>query len=478
MELFRRWGVADRVRDAAALPVTWSDRVTFCTSVTGREVTAFTGVFGLDLAGSDLVAEPGQQVAQPVIEEVLREAIVASATASLLLGARVVALEPHAECAVVTVETDEGAQHTIRADRIIGADGPRSVVRRAMGAQYVGSEAGRPNVNITFRAPGLAARIPHPPSVHYWVLNPDSPGVVGPLDLDGTWWAISTGTASIADDAEAAGIVARLIGDATVPVEILATDPWQARMLLADRYRNGPLFLIGDAAHQNPPWGGHGFNTGVGDAANLGWKLAAVVQGWAPDQLLDSYEAERRPVAQRTIEIAAANTATLSVDLTDPALMADSPDFEPARRRAAATIQRTKDAEFHSIGLVLGTGYGNASSAEGADLDRFEPRAEPGFRLPHRWLEDGRSLYDVLGPAFTVIGSAGRAAPLVAAARRRGLPLAVVDLPEEHLTDFLRADVALVRPDQHLAWTGTAAAALLADEILDAAVRGFASAAR
>ena len=179
------------------------------------------------------------------------------------------------------------------------------------------------------------------------------------------------------------------------------------------------------------------------------------------------------------IDVARSNMSTLSIDLTDPASSwaPATPPKRPARGRRT-TIQRTKDAEFHSLGLVLGAGYGNASSAEGADLDRFEPRAEPGFRLPHRWLEDGRSLYDVLGPAFTVIGSAGRAAPLVAAARRRGLPLAVVDLPEEHLTDFLRADVALVRPDQHLAWTGTAAAALLADEILDAAVRGFASAAR
>ena len=473
MELFRRWGVADAVRAAASLPAAWSDRVTFCSTVTGPEITAFTGVFGLDLIGSPLVAEHGQQVTQPVIEEVLRRAVEAAPTANLVLGQHGVDIDLRGDVVAVIVEDECGKRRRIEADFIVGADGPRSLVRRSIGARYEGSETGRPNVNITFRSRRLAALIPHPPSLHYWVLNPQAPGVVGPLDLDGTWWAISTGTASIADDAEAAAIVHRLLGRDDVDVDIVATDPWQARSLLTDRYRSGRAFLIGDAAHQNPPWGGHGFNTGVGDAANLGWKLAAVVNGWAPEALLDSYETERRPVAQATINVAAANTASLSLDFADPDLMADGPAFDAARQRAAAAVQRTKDAEFHSLGLVLGIRYGAEAAQAAPALGTYEPRIDAGGRLPHRVLPDGGSLYDLLGAGLAVVAQLSHASALIVAAERRGIPLTVLDPAAQGLNEPLGAEVLLVRPDQMVAWVGSAPSDAEAEAVLTDAVQGF-----
>ena len=242
-----------------------------------------------------LTAEAAQQVTQPVVEEALR------ATA-LERPARDDPLRLRASSTSISTGSCRAcASKTLRArcrpspcDYVIGADGSRSVVRAALGAHYEGAAAGRPNVNITFRSAAAGRRCcPQRPAVHHWVLNPEFPGVVGPLALDGTWWAIATGTESIADDAEAAALVRGLVG-ADIDVEVLATDPWQARMLLTDSYGSGRAYLVGDAAHQNPPWGGHGFNTGVGDAVNLAWKLAAVLSGWAPAELLDSYEAERR----------------------------------------------------------------------------------------------------------------------------------------------------------------------------------------
>lgn len=470
MELFRRWGVASAIRVAAVIPVAWSNRVTFCTTVTGPEITHFDGVFGLDLADVELTAEAGQQVTQPIIEEVLRQQVQQSLTAELLLGCSVTALDEQPGGILVTLRDGSGAHREVFAEQVVGADGPRSVVRRTLGSRYVGADGGRPNVNISFRSAQLADAIPHPPSVHYWVLNPTAPGVVGPLDLAGRWWAISTGTASIDDDAHAAAIVRDLVGT-DVDVEVIATDPWQARLLLADSYGRSRMHLVGDAAHQNPPWGGHGFNTGVGDAANLGWKLAAVLNGWATPTLLDSYEAERRPVAQTTIDVATANMAALPVDLLDPALLAHGSAFEAARLRAAEVLQQTKATEFHSLGLVLGTGYTAAARAQAPDVSTYQPAVVAGARLPHHRQVDGGSLYDLLGPGFTVFGGAEHTAAFIRSAAARGVPLTTVT--GEHLGSIPHPPVVLVRPDQVIAWAGHGADDDEADQAFCLALQGF-----
>ncbi|MEU8355582.1 FAD-dependent monooxygenase [Nonomuraea sp. NPDC048882] len=429
MELLRRWGLAQTLRARAPLAVSWSDQAVFVDSLLGREITRIGGCFGLDLVGSDLAAESGQQAPQPLVEEVLREAV----GDALLTGWRVTGLREDPDGVTVTIAAQDGTEQEVRAQYVVGCDGPRSVTREAIGARYEGRQDARPNYNIVFRAPGLAERMPHGPAVHYWVLNPEQPGMVGRLDLKETWWCIAQGVRE--QDADPVRLVRNLAG-ADIEVEILATDPWTARMLLVDRYASGRVFLAGDAAHQNPPYGGHGFNTGIGDAVNLGWKLAAVLRGWAPEALLGTYERERRPIAADTIETAAANMSTLAPELADPALMGPDEEFERVRPAVAEAVRRTKDREFHSLDLVLGYTYAGS------------PIVAPGCgeRLPHRWLAPGESLYDRLGPAFSLVGdrNAPGADVLVAEARELGVPLRVVDLPGEPL--------ALVRPDQHVAW--------------------------
>ncbi|WP_433435618.1 FAD-dependent monooxygenase [Nonomuraea sp. CA-141351] len=431
MELLRRWGLAETVRARAPLAVSWSDQAVFVNSLLGREITRIGGCFGLDLVGSDLAAEPGQQVPQPLVEEVLREAV----GDALLTGWQVAGLNEDAGGVSVRITSAAGEEREVRAQYVVGCDGPRSVTRAAIGARYEGRQDARPNFNVVFRAPGLAERMPHGPAVHYWVLNPAQPGIVGRLDLKDTWWCIAQGVP--AEGADPMRLVHNLAG-AGIEVEILATDPWNARMLLADRYASDRVFLAGDAAHQNPPYGGHGFNTGIGDAVNIGWKLAAVLNGWAPATLPATYETERRPIAADTIEAAAANMSVLAPELADPALMGDEAEFEKVRPAVAEAVLRTKDNEFHSLDLVLGYTYaGSPIVAEGA-----------GERLPHRWLSPGDSLYDRLGRGFSVVGDqrAPGAAVLAEQARELGVPLQAVDLPGEPLT--------LVRPDQHVAWRG------------------------
>lgn len=438
MELFRRWGLADRVREAAALPVSWSDEAVFTTGLLGREITRFRGCFGLDLAGDDLVAEAGQQIGQPAIEQVLREAVAASPHAYLRTGWTVTGLAEDPDGVTATLSGPSGAAEQVRSDYLVGADGAWSTVREAIGVVYEGSADERPNFNIVFRAPGLGDRVPHGPAVHYWVLNPDRPGLVGRLNLDDLWWCIAQGVSQEQGEADPLGLVRALVGE-DIDAEIVATDPWKAKLLLAQRYGTSRVFLAGDAAHLNPPWGGHGFNTGIGDAVNLGWKLAAVLSGWAPAALLDSYEAERRPVAAQTIAEAARNMATLAPELADPRLAGGEAEFAAARPAVARAVQESKDGEFHSLDLVLGYTYRGTPLVTGP----------AGGRLDHRWLGPGDSLFDHLGRGFTLVGDLDRPETerFVKAAAAEGVPLDLFDHPPTGL--------ALVRPDQHTAWTAS-----------------------
>jgi 2-polyprenyl-6-methoxyphenol hydroxylase-like FAD-dependent oxidoreductase len=471
MEHLRRWGVADAVRAAAPLPVAWSQRVTFCESLSGARITDFEGAFGLTTERDERFAEAGQQVPQPVVEEVLRAHVSCQPGVALRLGHAVTSLHQREDRVAVTVRDGAGADYQILARYVLGCDGAAGVVRDQIGARYAGHSDPRPNFNVVFRAPSLDTHLG--PAVQYWVLGSAAPGLVGRLDRSGTWWAIIPGVDPGYGAAHAAELIAGLVG-APVPHQVLATDPWTARMLVADRFADRRVFLVGESAHVNPPWGGHGFNTSVGDAVNVAWKIAAVEHGWAAPALLDSYEPERRGVVEQTVASAAANMRSLARDLP----------------RDARAIQAAKRSEFHSLGLVLGYSYAgspviqpssampgsDAAGAAGgdtvgadvtrytpdadvtrytpdADVTRYTPDAAPGARLPHLWLPDGASLYDRLGPGFTLLGPAGDGDPGVTAlagrARRLRIPLAVVRAPPSYQW---RREFLLVRPDQHIAW--------------------------
>ena len=463
MEHFRRWGIAGQVRRRAGLPVEWSDTAVFCTALTGREITRISGCFGLDLASSELVAEAGQQVAQPIVEEVLREKLGHSGLAQLATGVLATGAGQDDDRAWVDVADGRGNRRRVTADWVIGCEGARSVVREAMRSRYHVVDGGKPNYSLVFSAPGLAGRVPHGPAVHYWVLNAVQPGVIGRLDLADRWWCGANGVDPETETVDPQAIVRNLTG-ADIDVEILSTDSWQARIALADRWRNGRLFIAGDAAHQNPPWGGHGFNTGIGDAVNLGWKLAAVVNRWAPVELLGTYEAERRPVARLTIDEAVRNMSTLAPELAAVLRAGGGDRFEAARPAAADAIQRTKGSEFHSLGLTLGYRYTGSPivvadrPAPASANDTYLPNAVPGSRLPHFTL-GGASLYDRLGPEFSLVGdlSAPAAGAIAKAAAALGVPLAAVGVSPSACARHFDAALVLVRPDQHVAWRGARA---------------------
>jgi 2-polyprenyl-6-methoxyphenol hydroxylase-like FAD-dependent oxidoreductase len=459
MQHLRRWGLAGRLRDRAPLSPAWSSDAVFCTALAGRELSRFTGVLGLVPEG-DRFPELGQQAPQYVLEELLRDVVRELPACQLATGFAVTGADQDEDGVRVTVAGPDGRTAVVTADYLVGCDGPRSVVRDQIGAAYTGESALRPNFGMVFTAPDLWRHVRHGPAVHYWIINPAAPALMGPIDLDGTWWLIAFGVDAETGAREAVRLIDAATGAPSGAV-VRSTDPWTARMQITDTMRRGRVFLAGDAAHLNPPFGGHGLNTGLGDAVDLGWKLAATLDGWAGPALLDSYQLERRPIQERVIREATANMAVTSPELLADNLDADDAAGIRARQAAGERIQRAKQPEFHSLELVLGIRIDGSPVIAGAP--------EAGALLPHAWLGPGRSLYDELGEGFTLVrradpgggttgggatggGPAGGGA-IERAARARGVPLRVFDQPGQGAAQNGPV-LALVRPDQYVAWAG------------------------
>jgi len=352
------------------------------------------------------------------------------------------------------VQDESGQTSVVTADYAVGCDGPRSTVRDAIGAHYVGQHALRPNFGMVFSSPTLASRVVHGRAVQYWIVNDIAPSLMGPLDLHGTWWIIAFGVT----DAEGRSDPHRILDGAAgfdVEATVLSSDPWTARMERVDQLQVGRVFLAGDAAHLNPPFGGHGMNTGIGDAVDLAWKLAAVLEGWADTGLLDSYAAERGPVQDRVITEATRNMSTLAPELLSESLDEDSVAGREAREVAGRRIQETKHAEFFALDLVLDVTLDRSGVvAHGDSPQREGTRA--GSRLPHAFLGPGRSIFDELGAGMSLLLlSPADPEPLVRAARVRSMPLVVVDLTSSDLVVRYQTEAVLVRPDQYVAWSGS-----------------------
>ncbi|RQG87893.1 2-polyprenyl-6-methoxyphenol hydroxylase [Natrarchaeobius halalkaliphilus] len=467
MEHFRRLGLADDIREAANLPVDWSQEVVFCTSLLGDELARFDNVFGQN--ESEQYAETAQQIPQYLVEETLREGVREMSSVSLETGWRVESIEQDEDgvratvvCCIERHSISEGERREISANYLLGCDGSRSTVRDQIGSSFEGDVNPRNNLGVVFRAPDLAERHHHGPAVHYWTLNNEIQGFMGRLDLEDKWWLIAVGV----DDPNAVDpreIITKMAGD-EVDAKVLTTDPWSARMLLVDNSRSGRVFLVGDAAHLNPPWGGHGYNTGVGDAIDIGWKVAAVLNGWGGPELLDTYEAERRDVHEDVIDISTTNMESSPADLISGELDSDENVDEDSYEDIAQEIYEKKKLEFHSLGLILGYAYDGSPIVveEEAALPEtgtveYHPTSYPGSRLPHSWLSEDRSIYDLLGEGLSLVRFDREidVSPFMSASETTSIPLEVVDVDHEDVARSYEQPLLLVRPDQHVAWRGS-----------------------
>lgn len=358
---------------------------------------------------------------------------------------------------VTIAERNGDAQRTLRADYVVGCDGSRSLVREAAGITQTLTDHDRLMVLLVFRSTGLHTLLARYPNKSFYnVLHPDLKGYwkfFGRVDLGTTWFfhaPVPLGTTK--DNFDFRGMLHDAVGEA-FDVEFEHIGFWDLRVAIADRYRNGRVFIAGDAAHSHPPYGGYGINTGLEDAANLGWKLAGALQGWAGERLLDTYGEERRPVfastAQDFIEKAIESDRTFLAGF-DPAADRDAFEAEwQARSSGARSEVNSFEPNYEGSSIVAGPA-GAVCSAIGSH--QFAARA--GHHLAPRRLASGRNVYEELGDGFTLLdfGAPDAATAIWRAAEAQDVPLRLVRDDSTEAREFYGATLVLVRPDQFVAW--------------------------
>jgi 2-polyprenyl-6-methoxyphenol hydroxylase-like FAD-dependent oxidoreductase len=461
----RRWGIADRLAAEAPFGIDYPNNMIFVTRLSGYELARFENAFSAAPTRSPLYPEHAQWVPQYTLEKVMLEKARSLPCVEVRFGTSFTTAEQTDDEVIATLASKTGETVRVTSRYLIGADGARSRVRDLIGAKMEGRSGLSHHYNIIFRAPGLAEAHGHGPAVIYWQIGKHGFSAISPMDK-GDIWAFMPGNTkpgeTLTDEAAAA-----LIRDRTgidLPYEILSADSWTASELIADRYASRRIILAGDACHLHPPAGGYGMNMGVGDGVDLGWKIAATLQGWGGPALVASYEAERRPVHRTVIDEALANYA-IYVAPPPPEIEAENEQGAAIRAKAGAGILASKGREFNTLGTVLGLGYSNSpivavddEPMEPHNSEVYRPQARPGFLAPHVWLEDGRSLYDLFGQGFALVAAEdadrGEIDSAIENARALGVPLAVVQRSDVPVGSLYGARLSLVRPDQHVAWRG------------------------
>lgn len=466
-EHLRRWGIADKLAAASPFGVDFPSNIVFVTKLDGFELARFDNAFFCAPEKNDFYAEHAQWIPQYKLETTLKAHAESIPLIEFRFNTEFLGADKAADGVSARLrDISTGKDYTVEAQFLVGADGARSRVREVIGGTMEGAYGLSRNYNIVFRAPGLAQAHPHGPGIMYWQVNDIAPSLIGPMDVDDLWFFMPTGLkagASLTDD-QAVALIRQTTG-IDLPYEILSRDEWVASSLIADRYRDGPIFLAGDACHLHPPFGGYGMNMGVADGVDLGWKLAGSIAGWGGPRLLDSYEVERRAVHRQVIDEAVSNHANLANQLWRPGLEDDGQTGAEARASARISIEAVKRREFYGLGVVLGycyehspiIDYGGEHPTPSDPVD-YVPSAAPGRRAPHAWLDDNLALYDLLGPDYTLLVLGSVSHDDLAAARADAahleFPLKIVTLEAPRLRQLFEAPLILIRPDQHVAWRG------------------------
>lgn len=499
MEHFRRLGFADEIR-ALGLPPDHPTDIVYATRFAGHELarlrlpTAAEAIRKVrTLGGSWSAAELTHRVSQKFVEATLRRHAEASPSVEVRFGWALDTFEDVGQGVEAVVRRrDDGRAERVRAAFLVAADGARSPVRRRLGIAWEGETGtardfmGGKMFSMHVRAPAFRGATGRPPAWMHVAVNHERRGFLAAVDGRGEYAchaALHPGEdADGWGEVEARRVFAELAG-CDVPIDVLSTGTWVAgHALVAERFRDragGRVFLGGDAAHLFTPTGGLGYNTAVEDSVNLGWKLAAVLRGQAPMALLDSYEAERKPLAVRNTGYAHRFADSVGLFRAGPELEEMSARGEAARRDAGAQLDAHARLEFDIPGVTFGGRYdgspviGGDGTVPPADHpNRYVPTACPGGRPPHAWLADGSSLYDRFGPEWTLLALGPDDGPVSTAgfeaeAARRGLDLRVVRLADPALRALYAAPLALLRPDQIVAWRGEQGGGGEAGAVLD-----------
>jgi 2-polyprenyl-6-methoxyphenol hydroxylase-like FAD-dependent oxidoreductase len=399
MELLRRWGIAEAVL-RSGFPADERRDISFVTRMTTHELARFPRPSNADRRDTTRGLSPEGGVWWPKFwfDPTLRARAAAEPTVDLRFRWTCEGFDDGINGVSVRLCSAEHGRRTVRAQFLVACDGAGSSIRRTLGiASLRGSDHARARWHGAFvRLPGLRERIPHAPAVQYYLVNPRRI-ILGSLDGGDLWrvtYPLKDEECPTSSDVRAT--IAGALDCAIEAVEVLHTREWSGDAVVAESFRSGHVLLAGDAAHRMWLSGGHGMNTGLGDVANLGWKLEAVLRGWAPDALLDSYTAERRPHCERMVRRAWHNYRADDAILPDPTL--DDPGQVKARTVLGERIVSTRQTEWRSLGAQLDVRYPESSLvvSDGTPEPPRRPRAirpdgTPGTPRP-AFLPDRRTL--------------------------------------------------------------------------------------
>jgi 2-polyprenyl-6-methoxyphenol hydroxylase-like FAD-dependent oxidoreductase len=467
MEYCRRLGVAKECLNWGFPPEHSLDNV-FVTSLTGFEIGRVPMPTMAEYGPSRFSPEGQAFCPQTWFDPILRKKALENPNVKMHFGTRLEGLEQSSSGVRATLhDLNSGSKHSIVADYVIGADGYASTVRRLLGISMRGEEHLDNSINVELSIPNLDRFHNKGRAGRYIVLGPEGTFATF-ITVDGrdlwriTFYCGRDGDPKLFDTK--AGIK-RCLGRDDVPYEIKSVGYWVRRGVVADTFRDGRIFLAGDAAHTHPPNGGFGMNTGLGDAENLAWKLAAVLHGWGGNGLLDSYDQERRPACHRAVDESLANYRRL-VGTTDLTRIADTgSEGERLRRDVGQRLVSTNMLAWQPIGIHLGVIYEPSSLVVSDDTPKptddrvgYNPTARPGSRAPHAWIDNKRSTLDFFGTSYVILRFDQvpvDASSLVRAAHRRGIPIQQIDITDRNIVDLYERKLVLVRPDGYVAWRGT-----------------------
>ncbi len=472
MEIYRRMGLAERIR-AAGLRSDCPMDVYIILALTEPPLLHLTYP-SVDQARATaratndgtLPLEPYQLISQYTLEPLLKSIAETMPSVTVRFGCEFVSLRQDDGGVTARVRTGDGRSEEIRSTYLVGCDGGASPVRKELGIELSGEGNLLGLRQALFRCDELFDRLPlgnGPGKGRHYHVADDKATFLIMQDSTKHWTLHSV----VDSDEDMKAAFERTVG---VPVkyEMLSCAPWRQNLLLADRYGKGRVFLAGDAVHLVIPTGGLGMNSGVGDAIDLSWKLAATLQGWGGPELLKSYEIERRQIGDRNV--GASRYATIGRrkwrGMWRPNIREDSPAGAETRKNlsAVADVEQRKSNEM--IGAELGYRYVDSPvicNVPGGPEHLFRdyrPTTWPGARLPHVWLDDGTPIQDRIPDGYTILklgSAAADASGLERAIRARGAPVTVLDIPDRIARDIYGYDLILLRPDLHVVWRGNAA---------------------
>lgn len=469
MEFARRWGIVEEIEKAGFardLPLS----IVYTTSILGPELARDIGPTAEEALPPPFSPQKHELCPQNFFDPVMQQAALASPDNRLLYHHRLTDFEDKGSHVLATVESTAGGPGlTIKAAYLAACDGAGSFVAPRVGQAPTLDRVLSYSTNIFIRSPNLATKTADQRAYRYILVGEE--GVWGSfVNIDGreVWRLQLLGSKERPDwNAEEVNAFVRRGLGGEVDFDLLSWVSWSRRELVADHFRAGRCFLVGDAAHQTSPTGGYGMNIGIAEAVDLSWKIAAVLEGWGGPSLLDSYEAERRPVAIRTVRQGSENFAAMRSVPPEPDLLCRGERGISVRARVGQFLRYAMQREWRSFGVHLGAIYRKSpilSSSEPDppedDVARFVQRPYVGARAPHVWLSLDRSILDLFGRGYVLLDFSGTVengpARLLAVAQAAQVPVTHVHVENSEAAELYQKRYVLVRPDGHIAWRGDA----------------------